>query len=103
MFRTATQNRIGYGLLAVGVVAGLFGAYRNDAAIKEVNNKQTIFILKQCQRDEQRNDIVIKSLQGAKDRTRETFKNNPIALTIQLRQINEQIEQFKNSPPCELP
>lgn len=103
MFRTATANRVGYGILAVGVIVGLFGAYKNDSAIKEVNTKQTRFIIQQCLRDDSRNDIVIESLRGAKRRAIVTYQNNPDLMEIELLRIQDQIDKFKNSPPCRLP
>jgi len=103
MFKTATANRVGYAILAVGCAAGLFGAYRNDSAIKNVNEKQTRFIIDQCLRDDKRNDIVIESLQGAKRRAIITYRENPVLLEVELFRIQEQINEFKNSPPCKLP
>lgn len=103
MFRSVTANRIGYGVLAVGVVAGLIGAYKNDSAIKDVNTKQTKFIIQQCLRDDARNDIVVESLRGAKRRAIVTYRNSPVILEVELFRIQEQIDEFKNSPPCRLP
>ena len=103
MFRTTTQNRIGYGVLALGVIAGLIGAFVNDAAIKSVNKQQTRFIIDQCLRDDKRNDIVVESLKGAKARAIVTYKDNPLLQAIETAKIQDQIDEFNNNPPCKLP
>lgn len=97
--------RIGsaYMVLAVGVVAGLFFSWINDNEIEEINRKQTQFILSQCRRDKERNEIIVEALEAAKDRTIITYKNYPILRLIETGRIERQIEKFKTSEPCELP
>jgi hypothetical protein len=103
MFRTRKGNVIGYLLLAGGVVAGLVAAFQNDSAIRNVNNRQTDFIIQQCQRDDARNDIVVDSLRGAKRRAIVSYRDNPVLLEVELFRIQDQIDEFQNSPPCRLP
>lgn len=103
MVTPATQHKLGYGLLALGVIAGLFGAWENDNSIKAVNKQQTQFILQQCQRDNARNGIVIESLEGAQRRAAITFKDEPALAALEIGKIQQQIADFKNSPPCRLP
>lgn len=103
MVSVSTQNRIGYLLLTIGVTVGLVAAYKNDSAIKDVNRKQTNFIIQQCQRDDKRNDIVIDSLKGAQIRAKIALKNNPVAQAIEVQRIQDNIRQFENAPPCRLP
>lgn len=103
MFRTATQNRIGYGALAVGVVIGLFFSYKNDSAIKDVNRRQTTFILQQCERDRFRNKTVIEALESAKERARDLYKFDPIKQSRQLTIIQSQIDAFEQITECRLP
>lgn len=94
---------MGYIVLACGVVLGLFGAWRNDIHIQKVNDKQTSFIVDQCLRDDKRNDIVIDSLRGAKRRAVATYRATPDLLELEVGRIQDQIDEFKNSPPCRLP
>lgn len=96
-------NRAGYLVLVIGVVAGLFFGWENDNAIKDVNNKQTRFILNQCRRDDMRNDIVIDSLESAKRRTAITYKGDLFLRKLEVDRIQEQIDKFKDAPLCELP
>lgn len=103
MTSSETKNRVGYMVLAIGVSLGLFAAYRNDSNITKVNEKQTNFIIQQCQRDDARNDIVVESLEGAKRRAIVTYKDNPILKEVEIARIQGQINEFKHSPPCRLP
>lgn len=96
-------NRTGYSILAAGVVLGLFFAWQNDNDIKEVNRSQTKFIIEQCKRDTNRNEIVIDSLEGAKRRAIITYRDDPFLGQLEVDRIQRQINNFKNSPPCELP
>jgi len=97
------KDRIGYVLLTIGVVVGLFAGWENDNAIKEVNSRQTTFIIEQCKRDADRNEIVIDSLEGAQRRAAVTFKDDQALARVEVDRIQEQINRFKNSPPCRLP
>ncbi len=103
MFRTETQNRIGYGVLALGVVAGLIGAFVNDAAIKSVNKKQTAFIIKQCDREQFRNQIATTFLERDAARVQRDQKLDPSVKTVYLHTIQQQILRLNNGPKCELP
>lgn len=96
-------NRAGYLVLSLGVVAGLFFSWKNDNAIKDVNNKQTKFILEQCRRDDMRNYVVIDALEGAQRRAIFTYKDDPFIRNYEVGRIQEQINHFKNAPTCELP
>jgi hypothetical protein len=103
MTSSETKNRLGYMVLTIGVILGLFAAFRNDSNIRDVNDRQTNFIIQQCERDDSRNDIVIESLRGAKRRAIVTYRSNADLLYIEVQRIQDQIDEFKNSPPCRLP
>ncbi len=103
MFRTATQNRIGYGVLALGVVAGLIGGFINDAAIKGVNKKQTEFIIRQCDRESFRNSIAISFLERDKTRVEQEKNLDPAVKSVYLSTIDYQITTLNKIPPCRLP
>jgi len=104
MLETKTANRLGYGLLTVGVVVGLYAGYKNDQGLKEVNNKQTTFIVSQCKRDKVRDDSVIQALEDAKVRVRIQFAtSNPDALATSLAKIQHSINTLKHKEKCEVP
>jgi hypothetical protein len=110
MFKTTTQNRIGYGVLTTGVVLGLFFSWRNDNAIEQVNKRQDKiisaqrqFIIDQCARDKTRDAVIIRALEDARTRARASLKNDPALRDVAVARLNEQIDEIKTSKPCKLP
>jgi len=110
MFKSSTQNKVGYGVLATGVVLGLFFSWRNDSAIEGVNRRQSElietqreFILDQCDRDKIKDQVIIEALQDARLRINFQLKNDPALKSIVIARLNEQIAEVKNTKPCKLP
>lgn len=110
MFKTTNKNRIGYGILTLGVVLGLFFSYRNDAAIEDVNIRQSElieiqreFIIDQCDRDKIKDQVIIKNLQDEKFRVAQTLKNDPVLSSFITERLNKQIRDIRNAKPCKIP
>jgi len=102
MVSAQTKNRVGYLILTIGVVIGLFAAYQNDAAIRKVNTKQTTFIIRQCDREQFRNKIAINFLERDHKRV-EAEHFDPAVKAAYLSVINKQIMRLNHIPPCKLP
>ena len=102
MVSAQTKNKFGYLFLTIGVVAGLFAAWKNDNAIKEVNRKQTIFIIRQCDREKFRNQIAINFLE--RDRVRVQNEKFDVAIRqAYIDTIEKQINRLNHIPKCSLP
>ena len=103
MVTAANKNRFGYIFLTIGVVAGLLGAFRNDSSIRKVNEKQTTFIVRQCDREKIRNEIAIRFLERDRFRVSESKEIDPGIKSSYLTTIDTQIHELRNVPPCRLP
>ncbi len=103
MLSVSNTNRLGYIILTIGVIVGLFAAYQNDNAIRTVNEKQTKFIVRQCDREKVRNKIAIGFLERDRTRVLSAKDLDPAIKTTYLSTIDGQVKELDNIPPCRLP
>lgn len=92
-------NRIGYVILAVGMVLGLYFArdYSKQINQERINRAKEVntFLVAQCEREEFRDAIIIGALEDAKRRA-EASITDPVRKKFEMDRLQASIEKLQS-------
>lgn len=89
---------LGYLILAIGVILGLYWNYEISQDLGSEKFKRSYdvnqFLYEQCLRDNERDLIIIEALKDARRRAEVSLQNEPALRNYEVGQIQEQINKL---------